>query len=372
MMQKRQIYLDHNATTQLRPEAMAAISSVLSETGNASSPHAHGRQARKHIETARKVLADCLDVSSGQVFFNSGATEGNNTILKGYYQTQPDKKILVGATEHASVVDCGIPSEKIRVLPSGLIDLDDLAEKVKNSPCSLVSVMLVNNETGIIQPVSDIAKLVHDHGAKFHCDAVQAFGRIDIKREVIGADFITLSAHKIGGPQGVGALIVAPNSTVPKLLEGGGQERRSRAGTENVAGIAGFGAAASAAYKNISSFQTLLILREQIEDCLRLSNHTEIIGLGADRVTNTISCIIDGVKSETLLMAFDIEGISLSSGSACSSGTVKFSHVLKAMGYEEIPDRAALRISLGWTSTQNDVDEFITVWNNLRTRLLKE
>src|SRR3989338_632917 len=367
-MKQEFTYLDHNATTPLRPNAMAAMSVVLSEVGNPSSIHSFGRSARKHVEDARKKIADTLNVSSGQVFFNSGATEGNNTILKGF----SGKKIFISATEHSSVIDAGVTCDLIPVHPSGLIDMDAFQKMVTDHPPALVSVMLVNNETGVIQHVAEISKIAKSVGALVHCDAVQAYGRITFTRESLGVDFLTLSSHKIGGPQGVGALIVSAGTNLPKLLEGGGQERRSRAGTENTAGITGFGAAAVEAVASIPEFQKLASFRDMIEADISKSPRVKIYGQNAPRVANTICCTVDGITSDTLLMAFDIEGIAISSGSACSSGTVKISHVLKAMGMDDKKTAAALRISLGHTTTTQDIEQFIKVWNILRTRLLKD
>lgn len=367
-MKQHFTYLDHNATTPIRENALAVMTAVLSEVGNPSSIHAFGRGARKHVEDARKKIADTLNVSSGQVFFNSGATEGNNTIIKGF----SGKRILISATEHPSVIDAGVACDLILVNADGLIDLVAFAQQVKDNPPALVSVMLVNNETGVIQPVAEISKIAKSVGALVHCDAVQGYGRLSFTRESLGVDFLTLSSHKIGGPQGVGALIMAAGLTLPKLLEGGGQERRSRAGTENTAGIAGFGVAAAEAVADITKFQALEALRNKIETEILKSPRVKIYGANAPRVANTICCTIDGVTSDTLLMAFDIEGIAISSGSACSSGTVKLSHVLKAMGMDGKNTAAALRISLGHTTTEQDVEQFIKVWNTLHARLFKD
>ena len=367
-MKQQFTYLDHNATTPIRENALATMMAVLSEVGNPSSIHHYGRSARKHVEDARKKIADTLGVSSGQVFFNSGATEGNNTIIKGF----AGKRILISATEHPSVIDAGVKCDIIPVDANGLIDLVAFEKQVRDNPPALVSVILVNNETGVIQPVAEISKIAKSVGALIHCDAVQGYGRIAFTRESLGVDFLTLSSHKIGGPQGVGALIMAAGLTLPKLLEGGGQERRSRAGTENTAGIAGFGIAAAEAVAAIPHFQKLAILRDRIESEITKSPRVKIYGANAPRVANTISCTVSGIASDTLLMAFDIEGIAISSGSACSSGTVKLSHVLKAMGMSEKNPAAALRISLGHTTTEQDIEKFIKVWNILHARLFKD
>lgn len=365
---KQTSYLDHNATTPLRRCAKDGVIAAMDNVGNPSSIHSHGRAARKLIETARKQIAETLDVSNGQVYFNSGATEGNNTILKGF----TGKRILTSSIEHPSVLNAGPTVESIPVTKDGAVDLAALETLLSQAPTALISVMLVNNETGVIQPVAEIARLAKAAGALVHCDAVQAYGRIPFIRENLGVDFLTISSHKIGGPMGVGALITGPNLTPPKLLEGGGQERRARAGTENVAGISGFGFAAAEACATYHDFASLANLRDRIETELATCPQVILYGTNSPRVANTISCTIDGVSSDTLLMAFDIEGVSISSGSACSSGTVKFSHVLKAMGIEEKQNRAALRISLGHTTTEKEIEHFIGVWNKLRTRLLKD
>ncbi len=367
-MNPQKSYFDHNATTPLRPEAREAVMTAIDDVGNPSSVHSFGRGARKLIETARKIIAESLDVSAGQVFFNSGATEGNNTILKGF----AGKRILCSAIEHLSSIDCGIQMELIPVTADGVVDITELKKMVAVNPPALISVMMVNNENGVIQPVVEISKIAKSVGALFHCDAVQAYGRIPFTREGIGADYITISSHKVGGTQGTGAIVVAPNIILPKLIEGGGQEKRMRGGTENVSGIAAFGAAAKAAMGQLDSYQNLSILRDKIESELLKSNSIKIYGRDVTRVSNTISCTIDGVAGETLLMAFDIEGIALSAGAACSSGTTRMSHVLTAMGVHGKPDRAPLRISLGWNSTEKDVEHFIEVWNKLRTRLFKD
>lgn len=365
-MQKN-IYLDHNATTPIRPAARDAVIAAMDIVGNASSTHSHGRECRKIIETARRQIASTLDVGNGQIIFNSGATEGNNTILKGF----TGQRILVSATEHPSIIESGVVVEKIAVDENGLIDLNAFSAQLQNGAApALVSVMYVNNETGVIQPITDIARLAKEAGAVMHSDCVQAYGRIPFTRESLGVDIITLSSHKIGGPQGVGALVMAPRIQMPKLLEGGGQEKRQRAGTENIAGIAGFGAAVT--YVDPAVYNKISHLRQKIETHIRASNQVYIWGEKSPRVANTTLVSVNGMNSETFLMAFDLEGISLSGGSACSSGTTKQSYVLKAMGINEDPNRATLRISLGHTTTEKDVEDFLTVWDTLRIRFLKD
>jgi cysteine desulfurase len=366
---KSLVYLDHNATTPIRPEVIGLMSRVMSETGNASSIHSFGRTARKHVEDARGQIARAFDVGPQQIIFNSGATEGNNTILKGF----SGRRVLVSAIEHASVIESGVEADIIPVTHDGVIDLDALKNLLAQGPTpALVSTMLVNNETGVIQPVADIAQLAKDAGACVHVDAVQAVGRIAFTRAQLNADFVTISAHKFGGPQGVGAIIMAPKAPLPKLLHGGGQERRQRAGTENVAGIAGLGLAVEQATADIPRFQTLAARRDDLENFLLDSGRgIRIYGRAAPRVANTISLSLTGSTSETLLMAFDLEGIALSSGSACSSGTVKPSHVLMAMGVGEEEAKCSLRVSLGWSTTVQDLDDFKAAWDKVRVRILK-
>jgi len=357
-------YLDHNASTPAKPAVLELVFDVLKSTGNASSVHFYGRHSRKLIEAARAQIGAALEVGPQQVVFNSGATEGNNTILKGF----AGKRILVSAIEHPSVLQsCITNPEQIAVTPDGTVDLESFERQIaQGEPPALVSVMLVNNETGVIQPVAEIAKIARAHGALFHCDAVQALGRIPFTREALGADFITLSSHKIGGPQGAGAIIFAAKAPLPKLLHGGGQERRQRAGTENVAAIAGFGLAAELAIAEMEEFQRLSSLRATIENALKTDDRVRIYGTGAARVSNTISFSMRGFPSETQLMQYDLAGIAVSAGSACSSGTVKPSHVLIAMGASEDEAKSAIRVSLGWNTSEKEIEKFIEAWNKIR------
>lgn len=358
------IYLDHNATTPLRPNARDAMLGVLDAPGNASSVHGPGRAARKCIEDARAQVAEAVGAKPAQVIFNGGATEGNNTILRGF----APGRILVGATEHASILIPGadVGASKIPVTTDGVIDLEAFEKLLGAGPTGLVSVMAVNNETGVINPVAEIARLAHAYGAVLHVDAAQALGKIPVDMNAWGADFITLSAHKIGGPQGVGALVTADGSRAcipaPVLLRGGGQEKSFRAGTENVAGIVGFGAAATTVGLPVSIQQW----RDEIEGVLRATRHDIVIhGQDAPRADNTICFSIPGVDAQTMLMKFDLHGVALSSGSACSSGVVKPSHVLLAMGVTADVAASSLRLSMGWNTTRADIDGFVDVWHKV-------
>lgn len=364
------IFLDHNSTTPIRPDALALACDVMAEVGNASSVHSFGRQANKRVETARRQIASLLNVDSAQIIFNSGASEGNNTILKGFV----GKRILISAIEHPSIMECGVEAEHIPVTTDGVIDMDAFKDLLNTGePPALVSVMYVNNETGVIQPVAEIARLAKEKGAIVHCDCVQAFGRIPFTRESIGADFITLSAHKIGGMHGVGAIVFAPGLNVPKLVQGGGQERRQRGGTLNVAGISTFGVAAEQVCSDIANFEKLSIFRDRIEaHILKNSNRVQIAGQNAPRVSNTSMILVHCKSSETLLMAFDLEGVALSAGSACSSGTTKLSYTLTAMGVDPCAQTASLRLSLGYTTTEKDVDDFLLIWDKISARIFKD
>ncbi len=359
------IYLDFNASAPAKPKVLELMFDVLKETGNASSIHFYGRNARKHVEHARSQIAAALDVGPQQIVFNSGATEGNNTILNGFR----GKRVLVSAVEHPSILQSCISNpEKIVVTKDGVVDLDAFEKQIATGEApALVSVMLVNNETGVIQPVAEIAAIAKKYGALVHSDAVQAFGRIPFTRESLGVDFITLSSHKIAGPHGAGAICFAAKAPLPKLIFGGGQERRQRAGTENIAAIAGFGLAAELAIADMPEFQKLETLRNRLESALKQNDKIIIYGENAPRVANTTSFSMQGSPSETQLMNYDLSGIAVSAGSACSSGTIKPSGVLLAMGASEDDAKCAIRVSLGWNSTEKDVEIFLTAWDRTRT-----
>lgn len=359
-------YLDANATSPLRPEAQEAVLRALQAPHNASSVHSLGRDARKMIEDARIHVAALANAPPAQVIFNSGATEGNNTVLKFF----AGERILVSAIEHPSVLEAAPDAERIPVTPGGLIDLAALEKLLKAQKSALVSVMLVNNETGAIQPVREAAALAHKHGALFHCDAVQGAGKIPLDITQLGADFLTLSAHKLGGPQGAGALILGLCGITPILLQGGGQEKKARPGTENTAAIAGFGAAAQKAMDGLNDFAALAKLRDRLETEIRKSMPGAVIhAANAARIANTAFFSLPGLSAETLVMAFDLEGIALSNGSACASGTVKPSHVLAAMGAPQDQLKSAIRVSLAWNSGPADIDRFLEIWSKLHSRL---
>lgn len=349
-------YLDHNATSPLRPEAKQAMLAALDAGGNASSVHAEGRAARKLLDDAREQVARAVGVIPPMVVFTSGGSEANNLALKG----APVERLIVSAIEHPAVLEAAKASAKtVEILPvdgNGLIDLAALEAMLKG-PKALVSVMLANNETGVIQPVPEIVRMAKGH--LVHTDAVQALGKVPVNFGLLGVDMMTLSAHKLGGPVGVGALIVRDGLVLEPLIHGGGQELRRRAGTENIPAIAGFGAVAQMRLQNCRP------LRDRLEAALE---GAVIFGRDVERLPNTTCFAYPGMSAETLLMAFDLEGIAVSSGSACSSGKVAKSHVLGAMGAAPEISKAAIRVSLGWDTTENHIDHFIAAWRKIVQR----
>ncbi|MFP6732590.1 MAG: cysteine desulfurase family protein [Rhodospirillales bacterium] len=363
----RPIYLDHNATTPLRRTAADALAGAMAECGNASSVHWAGRRARARIDDARDAVAGLLGAQPADVVFTSGGTEANNLALRG----SGGRPVIVSAIEHSSVLEARADADLCPVDSDGRVDLDALREALERTQApALVSVMMANNETGVIQPIAAAAEICRQYGALLHCDAVQAAGKMAVDWRDLGADMVSLSAHKIGGPQGVGALIVGEKSGLKPLLTGGGQERGLRAGTENLPGIAGFGAAAEIAAGAGTEYTRLQVLRDRIEDTIAaLGAGARFHGNGAARLGNT-SCIgMPGVLAETQVMAFDLEGIMVSAGAACSSGKVRPSHVLGAMGVAEDQANQAVRVSLGWDSEATDADAFVAAWWQLFERL---
>jgi cysteine desulfurase len=378
-------YLDWNATAPMREEAKAAFTAAISLAGNPSSVHAEGRAARALIEAAREEVATLVGTLPGNVVFTSSGTEANMLALTPAIETADEKRprtrLFISAIEHLSVRGGGrFPrdaTEEVPVGPDGRLDLAALARAIANTPRPLVSLMLANNETGIVQPVAAAAAIVHEAGGLLHVDAVQAIGRIACDMTVLDADLLTLSAHKIGGAKGVGALVRAREDVhFPEpLLRGGGQERGLRAGTENIAGIAAFGAAAAAArVRRESESAHMAALRNRMEvGLLAIASDAVVFGRegGVDRLPNTSLFALAGIKAETAVIAFDLEGVAVSSGAACSSGKVQPSHVLAAMGVSPTLLRGAVRVSLGWSTTEADVEKFLSAWTKLASALSK-
>lgn len=379
-------YLDHNATTPVRPDVAQAMLRALTELpGNASSVHGEGRAARAAIEQARQQVAALVGAKASQVVFTSGGTEANATILSPALMDcdggrdcvrVPASLLLLGATEHACVREGhrfpASAAEAIPVDTNGLVDLGwleaRLARLQADAPTSraLLSLHLANNETGVIQPLADVAALARRFGAVVHSDAVQAAGKIAVDIEALGVDALALSAHKFGGPKGVGAMVFRTGALelADKLLRGGGQERGWRAGTENVPGIIGMGAAAALAGEALSQEQGRLArLRNRLEAGLKqIAPGTIVFGEQAPRLPNTSAFATPGMTAETALIKLDLMGVALSSGSACSSGKVKRSHVLDAMGVDPAMSAGALRASLGWTTSEEDIEQFLSAY----------
>ena len=359
------VYLDHNATTTVRPQAAAAVSRALSMTGNASSVHAFGRRVRAMVEDAREHVAALVGAGPARVVFTSGGTEADNLALGGVGRD----RVLVSAVEHPAVLKARADVEIIPVDEDGVVDAGTVAGLLSGDAVpALVSVMLANNETGVIQPVAEIAETAHAAGALVHCDAVQAAGKIAIDMAALGVDLLSLSAHKVGGPAGVGALVVADGVDLEAIQLGGGQERGRRGGTENFSGIAGFGAAAAEAGERLGQFAGLAAWRDRLEESVLAMAPARILGLGAPRLPNTSLLTMPGVDSETQVMAFDLAGIAVSAGAACSSGKVEPSHVVDAMGIDRTEAVCAIRVSLGWNSEEGDVDRFLAAWSEIYRR----
>ena len=364
MGMKNPVYMDHNATTAVRPEARDAVALALALTGNPSSVHGSGRTARRLVEDARDAVAALVGAEPAWVVFTSGGTEANNLALRVLPKRAP---ILCSAVEHASVLSVMDGIIEIPVDGDGVVDRGALEALLASEDTpALVAVMLANNETGVLQPVADVAALAHEHGALIHCDAVQAAGKMAIDFRALGCDLMSLSAHKIGGPSGVGALVVTSGvegdlALIP-MLRGGGQERGRRAGTENVPGIAGFGAAARAAREGLTDFARLGRWRERIENRLRQRADSRVYGFGAPRLANTSCLTMPGVEAETQVIQLDLAGVAVSAGAACSSGKVEPSRVLAAMGVDANEAATAIRVSLGWNTTEDDADKFVEAW----------
>jgi cysteine desulfurase len=392
MSMSERVYLDWNATAPLRPEARAAVIAALDAAGNPSSIHHEGRAARRIIERAREQVAALVGAEPRNVVFTSGGTEANMLALSPALETPENRsgfdRLLISAVEHASVRAGGGFGmegaaagriEEIPVTVDGVVDLAALEDRLAalqrdRSRPPLVSVQAANNETGVIQPVEAASALVHAAGGVLHVDAVQVVGRtpFDIGRS--GADLVTVSAHKLGGPKGVGALIRRSPELhfAAPLLRGGGQERGARAGTENVAGIAGFGAAASAAATAMTADgERMRALRDGLEAGIE-GGPTVIFGRNAQRLPNTSLLAAPGIRAETALINLDLDGFAVSSGSACSSGKVTVSHVLAAMGVPAGLAAGAIRVSIGPETGENDIDRFLKAWTKLVEALSKK
>jgi cysteine desulfurase len=375
-------YLDHNATSPLRPESLSAMTHALAVSGNPSSVHGNGRAARAIVEEARERVAALAGAKAGQVIFTSGATESCNLALFGAAEGSLEgedsriTRVFVSAIEHKAVLATAehlaerFPWIRVATLPvtaQGVIDLEALRVALREGKGrTMVAVMAANNETGVIQPIASVSKLVREAGALLLVDAVPAAGKIALDFSL--CDYMVLSAHKIGGPQGAGALLVADGAPLAAQLVGGGQQKGLRAGTENLSGIAGFGAAAHALADGEGERARIAHLRDHFEAALKQSAPDAVI-FGLDRLCSTSCFAIPGLTAETALIGLDLDGVAMSSGSTCSSGKVTVSHVLAAMGVEDRLAACALRCSFGWSSTMEDVHAAIASLVKLRERI---
>ena len=378
------IYLDWNATAPLRPEARAAMIAALDEMGNPSSVHREGRTARHLVEQARERVAALVRAEPRNVVFTSGGTEANMMALTPALETSGTRfdRLMVSSVEHASVrAGGGFPTHQVEAIPvtaDGVVDIGALERRLNELQRQglrppLVSIMAANNETGVIQPIKAAAAIVHAAGGLLHVDAVQAVGRISFDINESDADLMTVSAHKLGGPQGGGALIrrSAALHFAEPLLRGGGQERGARAGTENVAGIAGFGAAAVSAMVNMTADSVRMrAMRDRLEAGLA-NGPTVVFGQNAERLPNTSLFAAHGLRAETALINLDLGGFAVSSGSACSSGKVTASHVLAAMGVPDKLSSGAIRLSIGPSTGESEINLFLEAWMKLLAGLSK-
>lgn len=370
-------YLDYNATAPLRPEARAALLAALEAPANPSSVHRFGRAARGIADTARGQVAELVGAEARRVVFTSGGTEANNLALRLAIEGAGVKSLVITGIEHDSVLrparHSGLPTYEVVAGTDGVVSVAAIeatlgAARSAHPGPVLVAVMLANNETGAIQPVAEAARLAHASGSLLLCDAIQAAGKIQVNLSQLDADFLTLSAHKLGGPTGVGALVTRDDWTPAPILRGGGQEKGMRAGTENLPGIAGFGAAAAAAQYGLYGMKSVLALRDRLQAGLLAACPEAPVYGGSVRLPNTLCIGMPGVPAETQVMALDLAGVAVSAGSACSSGKVTPSHVLTAMGLPEQAAREAIRFSLGWASSPSDVEHAIEAWSRLWRR----
>ena len=359
------IYFDNNATTQVAPQVLAKMNEVFALPMNSAAAHQMGRKGNALVEEARKNLKGLLNAKTFEIVFTASATEASNMLIHGVEA----ETILVSKIEHPAIFSCRPQNKKfieIEVLENGLIDISDLQEKLEKFSTAnfLVSVMLANNETGAIQPIAEIAKLVHQKGGLMHSDIVQAVGKIEIDLEKLNVDFASVSAHKLHGPQGVGALLFRKGLDIKPLIVGGKQEKSKRAGTTNVAGVAGFGEACKLAKEKISTYEKVKNLRDFLEKEIRKigGNNIEIFSDSVERLPNTSYIAIRNVDSQTQLINFDLNEICVSAGSACSSGTLVESRILKAMNVDPSFSSSAIRISLSPDNTEDEVNKFIKIW----------
>lgn len=366
------IYADYNATAPLRPEARDAMLKAFDVGANASSVHGPGRAARKLVETARSKIAIALGARAQDIIFTSGGTEAAALALHGAVaQLEGKCTLLVSAIEHEAVTrnagTAGVAIETVYVTPDGVLDMAALSLKLRDwdhdsKGTPLLALMFANNETGVLQPVEEAAKLLREVNGLTFCDAVQGLGKCPLNVNVLGVDYLSISAHKVGGPQGVGALWLRSGAPLKSILRGGGQERSLRAGTENVAGIAGFGAAVEASLRDMSALQSIAHQRDAMEQKLIEQAGAIVFGRTVERLPQTSNFAVPNFRAETQVMAMDLAGVAISSGSACSSGKVARSVILSAMGVAPELAESAIRVSFGWNTEQADIDAVADAW----------
>jgi len=367
------VYLDHNATARVRPEAIAAITGVLEHVGNPSSIHAAGRAARAVMEQARADVAALIAAPPSTVVFTSGGTEANALAIESAVAAG-SRRVIISAVEHDSIQETsrivGVPVEVLPVTADGVADLAWLRERLGRWDAAdgkpFVALMLANNETGVIQPVAEAAEIVRASDGWLHVDAIQAAGKVPVDSRALGADTLSVSAHKIGGPQGVGALTFGPRATLSRRQHGGGQERGRRGGTENLPGIAGFGAAAREALAGLATYGAKAQHRDTVAERLKAVGSV-VMGEAAPRLPNTLCIASPGFTSDLQVMGLDLAGVMVSAGSACSSGKVKASPVLAAMGQGDLA-ACAIRVSGGWDTSEADWNSFVEAWLQAHAR----
>ncbi|MHA7871610.1 MAG: cysteine desulfurase family protein [Hyphococcus sp.] len=370
-------YLDHNATAPIRPEVVDAVADATRHDGNSLSVHEEGRRARQIVEDAREALRSLVNAPVNGVIFTSGGTESIHYGLHGAMAPHNVKRIFVSAIEHAAVpanaATTGAEIETIPALATGRVDIDWLRARLKGYDIArdggfIVCLMFANNETGVLQPVREAADIVHDAGGLLFCDAAQAAGKVPVNFVMSGADMMSVTAHKFGGPVGVGALIVGPNLPLEPVMRGGGHEENRRAGTHNVPAIAGLGVACSLAKESLARVGEIAALRDRMEKAAT-DVGARVWGAGQDRLPGTLCLSAEGFPGATQLMTMDLAGIAVSAGTACSSGKTKPSHVLTAMGASDGEATSAIRVSLGWNSTEDDAEAFCREWPKAYDRI---
>lgn len=362
---QKHIYLDYNATAPIRPAVREVMAEAMGLPANPSSVHWFGREAKKRLEQARKTIADTVSCFPQEIVFTASGTEANNLAIKSF----PDSVRFVSAIEHSSVLQAAEGAEQLPVDGDGIININDLKEKLKNKTSAFISIMLANNETGVVQPIREIAAIIHDAGGLLHVDAVQVLGKMPIDMGLLGADLMTISAHKMGGPVGAAALIARQNIPLKKQMQGGGQESGRRGGTENLAAIMGFAKAVELVHGDDWQKGMRVALDKLEDEALASVQGARIMGKAAERLPNTSALLMPGVSAETQLMRFDLESFAVSAGSACSSGRIEPSHVLRAMGLSESEAGSVIRVSAGWDTKPEEIATFSKAWQKIASDL---